>query len=144
MLLRLGVRVAPLRDGLRVRLAGRERALVALLSDLIKEANELLSIQYSFLKSILSEKNANFASVDLISISLLLAYRLQELLLGGGGLVLRLRRLVRVRLVHLVHLYPGGCIGVGERPIRSSARDDAERCSQNSIAHRIPDQQLKN
>ena len=48
MLLRLGVRVAALRDGLRVRLAGRERALVALLSDLIKEANELLSIQYSF------------------------------------------------------------------------------------------------
>ena len=56
MLLRLGVRVAPLRDGLRVRLAGRERALVALLSDLIKEANELLSIQYSFLKLIISEK----------------------------------------------------------------------------------------
>ena len=56
MLLRLGVRVAPLRDGFRVRLAGRERALVALLSDLIKEANELLSIQYSFLKLIISEK----------------------------------------------------------------------------------------
>ena len=56
MLLRLGVRVAPLRDGLRVRLAGRERALVALLSDLIKEANELLSIQYSFLKLIISGK----------------------------------------------------------------------------------------
>ena len=43
VLLRLGVRVAPLHDGLRVRLASRERALVALLSDLIKEANELLS-----------------------------------------------------------------------------------------------------
>ena len=56
VLLRLGVRVAPLHDGLRVRLASRERALVALLSDLIKEANELLSIQYSFLKLIISEK----------------------------------------------------------------------------------------
>ena len=47
MLLRLGVRVAPLHDGLRVRLASRERALVALLSDFIEGANELLSTKYS-------------------------------------------------------------------------------------------------
>ena len=47
MLLRLGVRVAPLRDGFRVRLASRERALVALLSDFIEGANELLSTKYS-------------------------------------------------------------------------------------------------
>ena len=47
VLLRLGVRVAPLHDGLRVRLASRERALVALLSDFIEGANELLSTKYS-------------------------------------------------------------------------------------------------
>ena len=47
VLLRLGVRVAPLHDGLRVRLASRERAFVALLSDFIEGANELLSTKYS-------------------------------------------------------------------------------------------------
>ena len=47
VLLRLGVRVASLHDGLRVRLASRERALVALLSDFIEAANELLSTKYS-------------------------------------------------------------------------------------------------
>ena len=47
VLLRLGVRVAPLHDGLRVRLASRERPLVALLSDFIEEANKLLSTKYS-------------------------------------------------------------------------------------------------
>ena len=39
--------VAHLHDGLRVRLASRERAFVALLSDFIEGANELLSTKYS-------------------------------------------------------------------------------------------------
>ena len=51
VLLRLGVRVAPLHDGLRVRLASRERAFVALLSDFIEGANELLSTKYSVLST---------------------------------------------------------------------------------------------